>query len=248
MLACPLRVVSSKLREFSDPGSKRDVSATNEAPAASKRPARETAGRRARVLATAFLLGAAALGCGGTNAQRGTVTTSDVGPPLAPDFTAIDESGAPFRLSDHRGHVVLITFFATWCVPCVKEVPHIRDIYENHKDKGFRVVVISLEGVDGAAEVKSFSVRNNLPFPLILDDDLRITALFNPKRSAPLSVLIGRTGRIVSVRDGYNPGDELTLAREVENALGVTPAAPTPVPAAADTAPPAAVPAPVAPN
>lgn len=221
--------MSSKSRESSDTGSHR-------------------AGRISRVLATALLLGATALGCAGKSGERATTTTSDVGPPIAPDFAAVDESGTPFRLSEHRGQVVLITFFATWCVPCVKELPHLRQLYELHKDKGLLVVVISLEGVDGAAEVRSFSLRNNLQFPLILDDDLRITGLFNPKRSAPLTVLISRAGRILSVRDGYTPGDELVLGGEVADALGVTPPRTSAAPAADAVSPPAAGLAPVAPN
>src|SRR4051794_25009194 len=116
---------------------------------------------------TSLLLATSTMGCAGTDGARHVSTTSDVGLASAPDFSTVDLQGVPFRLSDQRGKVVLINFFATWCAPCLIEMPHLRKIYEANKDKGFLLVIVSAEGVSAQAEVKAFGVRHELNFPLI---------------------------------------------------------------------------------
>ena len=67
--------------------------------------------------------------------------------------------------------------------------------------------------------------RNQLPFPVVVDEDSSISALYNPRKSAPLGVLIDRAGKVVKVHEGYNQGDERTLEVEVAGLLS-TPRAP----------------------
>lgn len=163
----------------------------------------------------ALFLATTVLGCGSKDPEPRAPPTGKIGLVAAPDFSAVDLRGVPFRLSDHRGKVVLINFFATWCAPCLIEMPHLRKIYEANKDKGFLLVVVSAEGVSATADVRAFGIRHQLDFPLILDEDLRISALFNPKKAAPLTVLINRSSQIAIVRDGFNSGDEVVLAEDV---------------------------------
>lgn len=171
------------------------------------------------IVSLSALLCATTIGCGGTAATARSTTAGELMLSKAPDFSAVDLKGVPFKLSDHRGQVVLLNFFATWCAPCVNEMPHLRKIYEANKDKGFLLVVISADGADAAADVTAFGRRHELHFPLILDDDLRISSLFNPKKAAPFSVLIDRSGRVVVVHDGYTPGDEVGLEQDVVTSL-----------------------------
>lgn len=171
------------------------------------------------LLVAALLLATTVLGCGSKDPGPKASPTGDIGLVAAPDFSAVDLRGIPFRLSDHRGKVVLINFFATWCAPCLIEMPHLRKIYEQNKDKGFLLVVISAEGVSATADVRAFGIRHQLDFPLILDEDLHISALFNPRKAAPLTVLINRSSQIAIVRDGFNSGDEVILAEDVASLL-----------------------------
>jgi peroxiredoxin len=67
--------------------------------------------------------------------------------------------------------------------------------------------------------VPAFAKRNSLTFPVLLDEDSRIASLYNPKKAEPLTVLIDKSGKIVKVREGYNPGDEKLLEAEVEKLL-----------------------------
>src|SRR3954465_7527359 len=131
---------------------------------------------------TSLLLATSTIGCAGKDGARNVGTTSQAGLGSAPDFSATDLQGVPFKLSEHRGQVVLINFFATWCAPCLIEMPHLRRIYDTNKDKGFLLVIVSAEGISAQAEVKAFGLRHQLNFPLILDEDLHISALLNPNK------------------------------------------------------------------
>ena len=136
----------------------------------------------------------------------------------AQDFTARDIEGKTVRLSDYLGkQAVLINFWGTYCEPCLAEFPHIRRMYRENRAKGFVVLAISMDGPETIAQVPSFAKRNNLDFPVLLDEDSHIASIYNPKKSAPLSVLIDKQGKVTHVREGYNPGDEVELEKEVRD-------------------------------
>jgi peroxiredoxin len=138
----------------------------------------------------------------------------------APDFSARDIEGKEVKLSTHLGKdVILLNFCATWCEPCLAEFPHLRRMYDANKAKGFFVMAISMDGPETVANVPAFARRNQLNFPMLTDDDSRIASLYNPRKAAPLSVLIDKSGKIVTIREGYNPGDEEFLAKDLAKAL-----------------------------
>jgi peroxiredoxin len=158
--------------------------------------------------------------CGGN--QPTATTAAAAGPretAAAPDFTGRDTTGKTFRLSEQRGKVVLLDFWSTFCEPCKAEFPHLHALYDAEREKGLLVVGVAMDGPETVADVTSFIKRFDLDFPVVTDEDSRIASLYNPKKSMPLSVLIDRTGRIVAVREGYNPGDEKLVAADVDKAL-----------------------------
>jgi peroxiredoxin len=131
-----------------------------------------------------------------------------------------DTKGHTVRLGDHLGkEVVLLDFWATYCEPCLAEMPHLEKMYEGNKERGFVVIALAMDGPDTVAEVPSFAARNGLTFPVVLDADSRVASVYNPKSSAPLSVLIDRHGNVVRVREGYNPGDEALVEADVKSAI-----------------------------
>jgi peroxiredoxin len=161
------------------------------------------------------------VGCG-SSPPTATTASAAAGPKesaAAPDFTGRDVAGNTFRLSDQRGKVVLLDFWSTICEPCKAEFPHLRAMYDTERAKGLLVVGVAMDGPETVADVTSFVKRFELDFPVVTDEDSRIASLYNPKKSMPLSVLIDRAGRIVAVREGYNPGDEKLVAADVEKAL-----------------------------
>lgn len=136
------------------------------------------------------------------------------------DFSLETVDGKTVSLSEYAGkNVVMLDFWATWCEPCLAAMPHLNEIYKNHKDEGFMLLSISMDGPETVAEVRSYAQRHNLAFPVLLDQESRAVSLYNPKRSAPYSVLIARDGTILHKRDGYQPGDEVAIEEEIAEAL-----------------------------
>jgi peroxiredoxin len=134
----------------------------------------------------------------------------------ATDFTLRDTEGRTVQLSDYLGkQVILLDFWATWCVPCQAELPHLEQLYQQNKDKGFVVLGIAMDGPETVAQVGPFSRRYNLSFPMLLDEETKVVNVYNPKRTAPLSVLIDRKGQISRIRSGYSAGDEKLLEKDV---------------------------------
>jgi peroxiredoxin len=169
-----------------------------------------------------LLVGAAACGPGPAGAgprTAGAVVHQSIGVGgQATDFTLRDLDGRMVRLSDHLGRdVVLLDFWTTWCVPCQAELPLLEQLYQREKDRGFVVLAISMDGPETVAQVPSYARRYALSFPVLLDEETKVTAIYDPTRAAPLSVLIDRRGQIARVRDGYAAGDEKLLTDDVAN-------------------------------
>jgi peroxiredoxin len=169
--------------------------------------------------AVVLLAGAATWSCASAGAGGSGASTPPAGAKLA-DFSLETVEGKSVALSDHVGkHVVLMTFWATWCEPCLAEMPHLASLHDKHKGKGFTVLSINMDGPETVAEVRAYVQRNRLPFPVLLDQESRAVSLYNPRRAAPFGVLIGREGTVLKKRDGYVPGDEVSIEADVVAAL-----------------------------
>jgi peroxiredoxin len=162
-----------------------------------------------------LLLALLLTGCAGAAVHQSTSVGAQ-----ATDFALRDTDGRLVHLSDHLGRdVVLLDFWETWCVPCQAELPLLEKLYEEQKDRGFVVLAISMDGPETVAQVPSFARRYALSFPVVLDEETKVTAMYNPKRTAPLTVLIDRRGQIARVRDGYAAGDEKLITDDVANLI-----------------------------
>jgi peroxiredoxin len=168
-------------------------------------------------------LGAVLLaGCGSSGHEATSGPKSQVAPP---DFELSTVDGRSERLSEHLGkEVVLLDFWATFCEPCLAGMPHLDALYRQHKAEGFVVLGIDIDGPDSIAQVKTAVSKLGVSFPILLDQETRVVALYNPKTSAPYSVLIGRDGRILKKQEGYTTGDAAAVDRDVLAALAQTPA------------------------
>jgi peroxiredoxin len=171
-------------------------------------------GHGARVSGLALALSALASCAGGAPGAREKTRVSP------PDFELSTVDGRTERLSEHLGkEVVLLDFWATFCEPCLAGMPHLDALYREHRKEGFMVFGIAIDGPDSIAQVKTAVSKLGVSFPILLDQETRVVALYNPKTSAPYSVLIGRDGRILKKQEGYTTGDANAVDRDVSAAL-----------------------------
>lgn len=149
-------------------------------------------------------------------------------------FTLKDVYGKKFDLQPSLGkEVVVVNFFATWCAPCMAELPTLQSLHEKYEKDGLRVVVVSIDDAKAVAKVKPLVKEQNLTFPVLLDTQTKVVSLYNPKKIVPFTVVIDRSGIVASEHFGFKAGDEVRLEEQVKGLLGSAEAAPEAKPDAA---------------
>ena len=136
----------------------------------------------------------------------------------ATNFTVRDVNGRYVRLSDFGDKVVLMSFWATWCKPCLVELKHLQKLYKKYRSKGFVVLAVSMDGPETRAKVKPFVKRYKLRYPVVVDSETRVVKLYNPKHAAPFSVLL-KKGRVVKSREGFQVSDLPAIEKEIRDLL-----------------------------
>jgi peroxiredoxin len=138
----------------------------------------------------------------------------------APDFTLPDLNGKNVKLSDTFGKgPVFISFWATWCGPCKKEIPELINVYNKYKEKGFEVLAISTDKT-GQGTVKSFVEAHKIPYRILLDSSGEVFTRKYKGNGIPYGFLLDKDGTIVQSFYGYMPGFEENLSKKVEELLG----------------------------
>jgi peroxiredoxin len=131
-------------------------------------------------------------------APEGVIASSRRRP--APDFTLPGVSANPVRLSDLRGEVVLLNFWATWCAPCNVEIPWFVELQRRYGDAGFAVLGISMDE-DGWKSVKPYLQEKKVDYAVVVGTD-EIARNFDIAESLPTTFLIDKAGRIASIQRG----------------------------------------------
>jgi len=158
------------------------------------------------------------VGCGSTSTPEPTpvpptatpVVTEEVAPSTpeqatnpnavpAPDFTLQTLDGESVSLSDYRGKLVMINFWASWCPPCNSEMPDLQRYYEQHQDEDF--IILGVNYQDTPDKVQAFIEKYGVTFPILLDSDGRIANLFGVQ-GLPTSFFVDKEGNVL----GYQPG------------------------------------------
>lgn len=131
-------------------------------------------------------------GEGGNTAETVTAT----------DFTVYDSNQNEFKLSDMKGKPTVVNFWATWCPPCVSELPHFEKLYKEYSDKvNFMIVNIDGPGDDAVKKAEEFIKDGNYSFPIYYDlnaDGVKAYAV----RSIPLTLFIGADGNVIATQLG----------------------------------------------
>ncbi len=115
---------------------------------------------------------------------------------VAPDFVAKDTRGADLKLSDYRGKVVLVNFWATWCGPCRIEIPWFVEFEKSYSDRGFTVIGVSMDE-EGWEAVKPFIAQQRVNYPVVIGTDA-LTQAYGDISSLPTTFLIDREGEIAA--------------------------------------------------
>ncbi len=176
----------------------------------------------ARLLALSLLAVSACATPSGAGAPPSSVSTSRV-----PDFELPTVDGDRVRLSDAVGKgVVVLAFWDTWCEPCKTEMGQLDRIYKARKAQGLTLLAIAMDDSTTVAQVAPYVKRKALSYPVLLDTASTAANLFNPTKTAPYTVVIDRSGKVVSEHAGYEPGEEVTLEQTIVTLLGGERAAP----------------------
>jgi len=142
----------------------------------------------------------------------------EVGYP-APGFTLeMVGGGNVVNLSDYKGKVVLLNFWASWCFPCRKEMPSMQELYQIFKDRNFEILAVNLDKF-GKEKVLSFVSNYGLTFPILLDEDMK-TALSYEVRNIPTSYIIDKEGIIKEKIIGEKHWTEPEIVNKIETLMG----------------------------
>ncbi len=133
---------------------------------------------------------------------------------FAPDFTLKTVQGEVMSLGELRGQVVVLNFWASWCLPCRAEMPTLQRIAEEYASQGVVVLGVNSTVQDIPGDVAAFLERHGITFPILLDLEGKVTRLYEI-RSLPTTFFIGPDGVIRAVTIG-GPISEVTLRAHIE--------------------------------
>lgn len=139
-------------------------------------------------------------------AKQTSAAQSDEQFSIAPDFALEDLNGDIVRLSDYRGKVVFINFWATWCPPCRVEIPYFIEMIDEYGDDGFEILGIDLDPRD-FAKVPAFVEQEGINYPVMYDTK-GVSNLYGGIQSIPTTFVVNRNGKVVERIVGSRPKNE----------------------------------------
>ncbi len=134
----------------------------------------------------------------------------------APDFTLKSRSGENIKLSELRGEVVMINFWASWCAPCRQEMPLLEVLYKKYSDLGFTLLAVNVEEDSSKAD----DLLRDIPvtFPVLYDNTNKVTKLYKVV-AMPSTIIIDRDGKMRYLHRGYLPGYEEEYKKQVSELI-----------------------------
>jgi len=130
----------------------------------------------------------------------------------APDFALKSDNGENLRLSEFRGEVVMINFWASWCGPCRQEMPLLDELYAQYQPMGFTILGVNVE--EDSSKARKMLGDAPVNFPVLFDNDSEVSKLYNVV-AMPSTVLVDRNGNVRYLHQGYKPGYEEAYQQQV---------------------------------
>ena len=134
----------------------------------------------------------------------------------APDFALKSSTGENLRLSEYRGDVVMINFWATWCGPCRQEMPLLEELYSRYQRVGFNLLGVNID--DDSRRAMQMAEELGINFPVLFDASMVVSKLYEVD-AMPVSVLVDREGTVRYVHHGYKPGYEDKYMDQIRSLL-----------------------------
>lgn len=170
------------------------------------------------VSAVVVLLALLLAGCGTGDDGRPTAGGNQPGAP-APAWSAQTLDGQEFALSDLEGDVVMLNVWATWCAPCIREMPKLDALHREYGDRGLHVLGASVDRAGAANRVRDFIRENDIAFQILLDPDQQVMNRFRTI-AVPETFLIGHDGTIlhrwIGEFDPMAPNDRARVTEALE--------------------------------
>jgi peroxiredoxin len=134
----------------------------------------------------------------------------------ASDFALKSSSGENLRLSEYRGDVVMINFWATWCGPCRQEMPLLDELYSRYQRVGFSLLGVNID--DDSRRAMDMISELGVSFPVLFDARKEVSRLYEVD-AMPVTVIVDREGNVRHIHEGYKPGYEQKYLDEIRSLL-----------------------------
>ena len=145
-----------------------------------------------------------------------SLASSELEGRVAPDFALKSSTGENLRLSEHRGDVVMINFWATWCGPCRQEMPLLDELYTRYERVGFSLLGVNID--DDSRRAMQMIEDLGVSFPVLFDTRKEVSELYEVE-AMPVTVLVDREGNVRYVHHGYKPGYEDKYLDQIRSLL-----------------------------
>lgn len=134
----------------------------------------------------------------------------------APDFTLKSSTGENIKLSELRGNVVMVNFWASWCGPCRQEMPILQQLYDRYQDMGFVLLGVNVDEESALADKMLKDIPVN--FPVLYDNENSVSKQYQVK-AMPSTFMVDRDGTIRFLHKGYKPGYEDDYQQQIRTLL-----------------------------
>jgi len=134
----------------------------------------------------------------------------------APDFALKSSTGENLRLSEYRGDVVMINFWATWCGPCRQEMPLLDELYSRYQRVGFNLLGVNID--DDSNRAMNMIEELGVNFPVLFDARKEVSKLYEVE-AMPVTVIVDREGTVRFIHHGYKPGYEEMYLDQIRSLL-----------------------------
>lgn len=136
----------------------------------------------------------------------------------APEIGLADFAGKPIKMSELRGKIVLVDFWASWCGPCRESLPVLEKLSKSYRDKGLVIIGVNIDKTPELAREFLIKHKLSLSFPLVNDKKHEVASRYAPP-TMPSSYVIDREGRLLSVHAGFRASDAAELENELKTLL-----------------------------